>query len=226
MSEGYIVYIICSILSFIPAMVVHEVAHGFVAFKLGDTTAKRSGRLSLNPIKHIDPFGTIILPLLMLATNGPIFGYAKPVPVNPSYFKNPKVGDALCGLAGPAANLVMALIGAGVAWALYPLLPEMYDNTFFMYFYIYFLRIFVLVNLFLMFFNLLPIPPLDGSSVLALVIPDKYLPQYYRLQHYAFPVFLIVMIAFPYFFNFAPFSWYLSVTAGNLANLIFPFEIY
>ena len=125
MSSQYLAYIVCSVLSFVPAIVFHEVTHGFAAYKLGDPTAKRAGRLSLNPLKHVDPFGTVILPLCMLAMNGPVFGYAKPVPYNPSYFKNPKTGDVIVGLAGPAANLVMAAFAGAIAWALYGQAPAL-----------------------------------------------------------------------------------------------------
>ena len=121
MDATTIIYYICAILSFVPALVLHEVAHGFAAYKLGDPTAKRAGRLSLNPLKHIDPFGTVVLPLLLMVMGWPIFGYAKPVPYNPSYFKDPRRGDCITGLAGPAANLGMALIAAAVAWACLPL---------------------------------------------------------------------------------------------------------
>lgn len=220
-------YIICSVLSFIPALVLHEVAHGFAAYKLGDPTAKSRGRLSLNPLKHIDPFGTVILPALLMFMHMPVFGYAKPVPYNPRYFKNPRRDDVIVGLAGPAANLAMAALAAAVAWALYqPALAGLVDNELFAYFYVMFLPTFALVNLFLMFFNLLPIPPLDGSSIFAILLPPKYLPKYYQIQQYAFPVFMIVIVLFPYLFHFNPFSWYLGVTAGNLGNLMFPFPIY
>ena len=220
-------YIICSVLSFIPALVLHEVAHGFAAYKLGDPTAKSRGRLSLNPLKHIDPFGTVILPALLMFMRMPVFGYAKPVPYNPRYFKNPRRDDVIVGLAGPAANLAMAALAAAVAWALYqPAVAGLVDNELFAYFYVMFLPTFALVNLFLMFFNLLPIPPLDGSSIFAILLPPKYLPKYYQIQQYAFPVFMIVIVLFPYLFHFNPFSWYLGVTAGNLGNLMFPFPIY
>ena len=106
-----VVYIVCSILAFIPAIVCHEFMHGFAAYKLGDNTAKQSGRLTLNPLKHIDPFGTIILPLLLAFMHAPVFGYAKPVPYNPNNFKDKRVGDVVVGLAGPAANLALAIIG-------------------------------------------------------------------------------------------------------------------
>ncbi len=220
-----IAYYICAILSFVPALVLHEVAHGFAAYKLGDPTAKSQGRLSLNPIKHIDPFGTVILPLILMVLNMPIFGYAKPVPYNPSYFKDPRKGDAITGFAGPAANLIMAILAAGIAWILWPSANSIVSTTFGEYFYLMFLPMFALINLYLMFFNLIPIPPLDGSSIVALLIPERLLPKWYSIQHYAFPIFMIAVIALPYILNINPFAWYLDATAGNLANLLFPFEI-
>lgn len=220
-----IVYYACAILSFVPALVLHEVAHGFAAYKLGDPTAKSQGRLSLNPLKHIDPFGTVILPLLLMVMHMPVFGYAKPVPYNPNYFKDPRRDDAITGLAGPCANLAMALVAAGVAWAFWPFVGGLIDNVAFEYFYTMFLPTFCLINLYLMFFNLLPIPPLDGSSIVALFIPESKMDKWYSIQHYAFPIFMICIIALPYIIGFNPFSWYLNITAGNLGNLVFPFPI-
>ena len=226
MSELEFAYIVCSVLCFVIAIVFHEVMHGFATWRLGDPTAKRQGRLSLNPLKHIDPFGTVILPLCMLLMNGPVFGYAKPVPYNPSYFKDPKKGDVIVGLAGPVANLALAFLGAMAAWLLYaPAHTLVVESVPFYYFYVMFLPMFVLINLYLMFFNLLPIPPLDGSSVLALFLPRRHLPQYYRVQRYAFPVFLLVIVVVPYVFHFNPVSVYLDRTAGNLANLLYPFPV-
>lgn len=216
-------YIVCSVLSFIPAIVFHEVMHGYAAYKLGDPTAKTQGRLSLNPIKHLDPFGTVILPGILMLLGGPVFGYAKPVPYNPSYFKDPRKGDFIVGLAGPAANLVLALIGALLAWLLLPLTTSIAaSNEIFVYFYYLFLPIFILINLYLMFFNLLPIPPLDGSSIFAVLLPKKYLPAYYKLQRYSLPILLIVIFVLPYIFNVNILSVYLQATAGNLASLILP----
>ena len=225
-----IAYIVCSLFSFVPAIVLHEVSHGFAAYKLGDPTAKSAGRLSLNPLKHIDPFGTIIMPALLMMMGWPVFGYAKPVPYNPMYFKDKRRGDLIVGLAGPAANLALALIGAGVTWALWPLVTgangqALLSNTFFQYFYLMFLPMFVLINLYLMFFNLLPIPPLDGSSIFAFILPERFLPQYYRIQQYALPVFMIIVLVLPYVLNVNPIGVYLDVTAGNIANLLLPFEI-
>ena len=219
-------YVIISILCFIPAIVFHEMAHGFAAWRLGDPTAKRQGRLSVNPLNHIDPFGTVILPGIMMLAGGPVFGYAKPVPYNPSYFKNPKTGDVIVGLAGPLANLLMAVLAAVVSWLLYPTVQSLVlGNEVFLYFYALFLPMFALINLYLMFFNLIPIPPLDGSSIIALFVPRKYMRQYYQVQRYAFPILMVVLVLLPYLFHINPVGAYLDVTAGTVANLLFPYRI-
>ena len=221
-----IISLVCTVLCFIIAIVFHEVAHGFVAYKLGDPTAKRAGRLSLNPIKHIDPFGTIILPICLMLMNCPVFGYAKPVPYNPTYFKDIRKGDFLVGIAGPLANLVIALIATGCYYllGLYTSGIQVADATPFDYFLVLFRGQFllqlVLLNLVFMFFNLLPIPPLDGSSIIALFIPIKHLPKWYQLQRWALPIFMVLVILVPYFLNFNPVSMYINVTAGNLFNLL------
>ncbi len=219
-------YVICSILSFVPAIVFHEMAHAFAAYKLGDTTAKDRGRLSFNPLRHVDPFGTVILPFLLMAANMPIFGYAKPVPYNPRAFKDPRKGDLIVGLAGPAANLILACFAALIGWLLMtfaPVVTWVRTSTVFAYFFLYFLPMFALINLYLMFFNLLPIPPLDGSSIFAFILPEKYLPQYYKVEQYAFPIFMIAVILLPQFLGVDPFSWYLNVTARNVFSLLFPY---
>jgi len=226
MTTQYFAYYLCTFLAFVPAIVLHEVAHGYVAYRLGDPTAKRAGRLSLNPVKHIDPFGTVLLPALLMLSNMPVFGYAKPVPYNPQYFEDKRKGDLLVGLAGPCANLLMALAGAGIAWLLKDAVyGSLGNNTIFAYFYVYFLQYFTLINLYLMFFNLLPIPPLDGSSIFAFILPEKYLPQYYRVQQYAMPVLLILILVLPSLLHFDPISMYMDVTARNLANAIYPFAL-
>ena len=219
-------YVIISILCFVPAIVFHEMAHGFAAWRLGDPTAKRQGRLSVNPLNHIDPFGTVILPGIMMLAGGPVFGYAKPVPYNPSFFKNPKTGDVIVGLAGPLANLLMAILAAVVSWLLYPTAQSLVlGNEAFLYFYALFLPMFALINLYLMFFNLIPIPPLDGSSIIALFVPRKYMRQYYQVQRYAFPILMVVLILLPYLLHINPVGAYLDVTAGTVANLLFPYRI-
>ncbi|WP_283171066.1 site-2 protease family protein [Curtanaerobium respiraculi] len=225
MTTQTIAYYLCIIFAFVPAIVLHEVSHGFAAYKLGDPTAKDAGRLTVNPLAHVDPFGTIVLPLLLMMAHAPVFGYAKPVPYNPRYFKDKRKGDLIVGLAGPAANLVMALVGAGLAHALYPLAAQGFSNDAFAYFYLLFLPYFTLINLYLMFFNLLPIPPLDGSSIFAFLLPERHLPGYYRIQRYAMPMLLVLLFVVPYIFPVDPISLYMNFFAGNLANLLFPFKI-
>ncbi len=225
MNFDQVAYYICMVLAFIPAIVLHEVSHGFAAYKLGDPTAKNAGRLTVNPLAHVDPFGTVILPLVLMIAGGPVFGYAKPVPYNPVYFKDKRKGDLIVGLAGPAANLVMALLGSAVSWICYPMAASGISSDFFAYFYLLFLPYFTLINLYLMFFNLLPIPPLDGSSIWAFILPEKYLPHYYRVQQYAMPALLVLLFIVPYFTPVDPIAAYMNFFAGNLANLIFPYAI-
>lgn len=164
------------------------------------------------------------MPLLLMAMNMPVFGYAKPVPYNPAYFKDARKGDLIVK-AGPAANLALAVLGALVFTAMSLLLPaaQLAQSDVFYYFYTMFLPMFSLINLYLMFFNLLPIPPLDGSSIFAFFLPKKYLPQYYKVQRYAMPVFLVVVLLVPYVLHFNPIGIYLDVTAGNVFDLLFSF---
>lgn len=217
--------IICAILAFIPALVLHEVAHGFAAYKLGDPTAKSKGRLSLNPLKHVDPFGTVILPLCLLAMNMPMFGYAKPVPYNPAYFEDPRKGDLVVGLAGPLANLVQAVAGAAVAAALYFALPAgqlLVTSTLFYYVFLVFLPFYVMTNLCLLFFNILPIPPLDGSSIWAFFLSRKYMHIYYKIQQYAMLILIVLLVLLPAMLpQLNIIGWYMDVTAGNLFSLLY-----
>ena len=218
-----LVYIVFEVLCFIPAIVLHEVGHGFMAYKLGDPTAKAAGRLSLNPLKHVDIFGTVLLPAIMILAGGPVFGYAKPVPYNPRYFKDKRKGDLLVGLAGPGVNLLLALLGSAIAWGVYAATGGVIYRGSVMNYVVIFLLYFVLINLVLMFFNLMPIPPLDGSSIFAFLLPEKYLPAYYRVQHYAMPVFLILVFILPQVLHVDPIGWYLRATAYGLLGVLFPF---
>ena len=226
MDSTTIIYYVCCLLSFVPAIVFHEVAHGFAAYRLGDPTAKAAGRLTLNPLAHVDPFGSVILPLLMMIMGGPVFGYAKPVPYNPTFFKNKRTGDFIVGMAGPAANLLMALLGSGVAIALSGTVEALSMTAqppmVLMYFYYWFLPLFIIVNLYLMFFNLIPVPPLDGSSIFALFVPKGKMHMYYKIEQYAMPVLLVLLFLVPYVTGFSPLGVDLDVTAGNIANLICP----
>lgn len=156
----------------------HEWAHAFSALKLGDTSIKYRGRLSLNPVSHIDPFGALCLLLFG-------FGWAKPVPVDSRNFKNPKVDMAICAFAGPLANFVAALAGALILNALVYLAPMFVFSQIGIYV-IYFFQYYITVNISLAVFNLVPIPPLDGSKVLFALLPDKIVYQIYRYERYFF----------------------------------------
>lgn len=222
---------IISIACLIPAVVFHEVAHGYVAYRLGDPTAKALGRLTLNPIKHIDPFGTVMLPALLAFIGAPVFGYAKPVPYNPNnfvngleqpvsreaYVKNLKRGELLVGLSGPAANLLLALVGAGVAFIanLVAVLSIPVASAMFIV-----AAQFTLINLILMFFNLIPLPPLDGSSIISVFLPAKAMGAYYKLQTYSFPILLGILFLAPRILGFSPLDWYFDNTAYALADFL------
>lgn len=163
------------------AITVHEVAHGWVAKKLGDPTAEMLGRLTLNPIKHIDPIGTVVLPLLMLWMGGFVFGWAKPVPITWENLKHPKRDIALVAIAGPGANLIMALIWALImklAILLMTVSPWMAQPLLLMG------AAGVMINLVLMALNLIPIPPLDGGRVLTGILPGPWAWQLSRLEPY------------------------------------------
>jgi Zn-dependent protease len=166
------------------AIVFHEVAHGRMAHALGDPTAAELGRLSLNPIRHVDPFGTVILPMILAVSGAPIFGWAKPVPFNPTRLRDPRWGSVLVAAAGPASNIVLALVGAlGVALAAKSLGAE--EGSTMASVIIGNLSNFIAINLFLAVFNMIPLPPFDGSKVLAGFLPDGWRQSFQnqRLDH-------------------------------------------
>jgi Zn-dependent protease len=187
------------------SITLHEAAHGWVASKLGDCTAFMLGRVTLNPLKHIDPIGTILLPALMLMVSNFIFGFAKPVPVNWQQLRNPRRDMALVALAGPGANLLMALIWAAAArFALYTH-PE--QPT-----YLYLMAIFgIHINIFLMILNLLPIPPLDGSRVILSLLPRRLALYYNTLEPYGIWILLgLLMIGLLSTILFPPSFWLIN----------------
>lgn len=189
-------------LALIPALVIaivfHEVAHGWTALALGDPTAKERGRLTLNPIRHVDPFGTLILPGLLALSGLPVFGWAKPVPVIKQRLRNPRFGMMAVAAAGPGTNLVLAAVGAvglglllrggfqpegvggGVA------LAALYS--------------FILINIFLALFNLLPLPPFDGSHIVEGLLPPRAARVYEKLRPLGFPLLFLLLLVVPYFF--------------------------
>lgn len=149
------------IIALLMSATFHEYMHGFAANELGDPTAKNMGRLSLNPLKHIDPIGSVLVPLMLVFANSPfLFAWAKPVPYNPNNLRNKKWGDAIVAVAGPLANLVLTLLFAIVLRFISPAVP-LYQL----------IAQVILINLVLMIFNLMPIPPLDGSKILASFLP-------------------------------------------------------
>lgn len=165
---------------FFLAVVIHEYAHGWVAWKLGDPTAKIAGRLTLNPLAHIDPIGTIFLPLILLVTHSPVvFGWAKPVPVNFYSLGNPKKDMIWVGLAGPAANILLAILLSFIlkfsVIREYPLFLAILNSV-------------IIINLVLAIFNILPIPPLDGSRVAMGILPRELSVQYAKLEPYGFVI--------------------------------------
>jgi len=171
------------------AIVFHEVAHGWVANRLGDPTARDLGRLTLNPIPHIDLIGTIIMPLMlfMLTDGRMLFGYAKPVPINPHNFKDPKKGMALSSLAGPGVNIVMAVICSFLLRVVMAGLEGKMPETVWSWFatpVTLMLGYGIIINVVLAVLNMIPIPPLDGSRVVYWLLPDRQAAVYYRLEPY------------------------------------------
>jgi Zn-dependent protease len=174
------------------AVILHEISHGVVALWFGDRTAKEAGRLTLNPVPHIDPFGSIVLPAMGAIVGLPVFGYAKPVPVNPNRLHKPRRDMLYVSLAGPATNLMLMLVAAIVARVLYQNGPDvvLYEQLPLGTRIIF---TFAVVNLLLGLFNLLPIPPLDGSALLERVLPERYLPAWYKFRPYGILVLLVII---------------------------------
>lgn len=199
MTFAGVLEIVLSLIAVFTAIVLHEFSHGYIAFRLGDPTAKMQGRLTLNPLAHIDPIGTILVPIVLVILRSPfLFGWAKPVPINPNYFRNPYKGMFCVAIAGPLMNIALAL-GASAIGRLAILITPLsllYGRGFFAYFVqtIFFLvGFFVIINIILAVFNMIPIPPLDGSRVLTYFLPPEGKRVMMQLERYGFLIVLALL---------------------------------
>ena len=193
----------------IASLSVHEAAHAFAADRLGDPTARNLGRLSINPAVHVDPIGTLLFPVIAFVTGVPLIGWAKPVPVDPRYLKHPKRDFALIAAAGPASNLIMAMLGA-IALAVIPgaepgdIAVRAVVRPLFQI-----LNLFVYVNVLLAVFNMIPVPPLDGGNVLLGVAPPSLARLIEQLRPYGFLILYALML-----------TGVLSTLLGPVANYL------
>ena len=182
------------------AIVLHEIAHGWTARALGDPTAAEQNRLSLNPLRHVDPVGTIILPGILKLVGAPVFGWAKPVPVDKWRLRNPRFGMMAVAIAGPGMNLVLALLAAICMGLLVRPFVEGGQPSEGWVFVALNLQNFLLINIFLALFNLLPIPPFDGSHIVEGLLPERAAATYDRLRVFGFPLLFILLIGVPTLF--------------------------
>jgi len=192
--------IIASFIVLIFSIVIHEISHGSMANQLGDNTAKNQGRLSLNPLKHIDPVGTIMLPLFLFFISSPVLiGWAKPVPVNFNNLTDKKWGEIKVSLAGPGANLGVAIV-CGLLIRFLPILPESF---------ILILSLAVIYNILLALFNLIPIPPLDGSHILFTFVKN------YKIKDFLYKFGFFILIFILFFTPLLDFLYYLTLNVSN-----------
>lgn len=219
--------ILVSVAALALAIVVHESAHALAAYLLGDSTARERGRISFNPMAHIDPFGTIVLPLIMLMAGGPIFAFAKPVPVYLNNLKNPKRDEVLVSLAGPVSNVILAALAALLLRGVGELPAEVFNA--FGYGPIGLIAEFSLtaisVNLSLAFFNLIPLPPLDGSSIIVPFLKGEALRTYYKIQRYSMPILIVVLYLLPSVLHIDLIGLYFGVTVDPLYRLMASFAL-
>lgn len=200
MNVDLILNVALQLIAVFMAIVLHEVAHGYMALRLGDPTARTLGRLTLNPLAHVDPIGTILVPLVSVLISGIAFGWAKPVPINPRYFKNPFRGMLFVALAGPGTNIALALGTTLIGRLLLTMVPRTLDimnpsfGTNLVIALFSLLAYLVIFNLFFAVLNMIPIPPLDGSRVLTYFLPTEGRRIMLRLERYGF----IIVVALLY----------------------------
>lgn len=203
--DGFL-FTIFGIIVFLYSVVIHEVSHGLMARSLGDNTAQNMGRLTLNPIKHLDAFGSIILPLLLILVRSPfVFGYAKPVPYNPDNLTDKRYGPSKVAFAGPAANLILAI--------LFGLVLRLLGDSFLSVTMAQLLQYIVWINLVLALFNLIPIPPLDGHWLLLTFLPARFIGLRMFLYRYSLVLlFLVIFFIFPYLYQLIiqPLFWIIT----------------
>ena len=179
----------------VPAIMVHEIAHGYAALRCGDTTARDAGRLSFNPLRHVDPFMSVVLPAILVITGSSVvFGAAKPVPVSIYRCRDPKKAYWITAIAGPASNLLQAVAGALLFHLLLHVLPDARLSPYLLYF----LLSYVVTNVVLMVFNLVPVPPLDGSRVATVLLPPRFAWRYAQLDRYGM-LFVFLLLWIPAF---------------------------
>ena len=210
-----------SLIPLVIAIVFHEVAHGYVARLFGDHTAERMGRLTLNPIRHVDPIGTVVLPMVLAIAHAPIFGWAKPVPVEGRNLRNPRRDMIFVALAGPGTNFVLATLAALLLAAVFsgavPPVSALYTVSGFTFLS---LVSFVQVNVFLGIFNLIPLPPFDGGHVVQGLLPRTAAIQYAKLARFGFPLLLILLFVLP---MLSPKLDIVRRLIGPIANAAFEF---
>jgi Zn-dependent protease len=177
------------------AVILHEVSHGWAALAFGDRTAKDAGRLTLNPVPHIDPFGSLLMPALGALTGLPVIGWAKPVPVNPSRMRHPRRSSLWVSLAGPITNFVLMALAALAARHVWQSTTGVYRSIDDLPLGLRVLFSFALVNLLLGVFNFLPVPPLDGSALIERVLPEEWMPGWYKFRPYGILVLFVLVFA-------------------------------
>ena len=215
------VFAVVSIVLFIIALSVHEAAHAFVAYRCGDTTAKDQGRLTLNPLAHIDPIGTVLLPFVLSLASGYSFGWARPVPYNPYNLRNRRRDEFLVAVAGPISNLLQAFIGTIVCALVRVFIVSSATFNTPVVVALLILELYVYLNCVLAFFNLIPLPPLDGSKIFTVFLEGEALQRYYELQRYSMAILFAVLFLLPRLIGVDLIDLYLEVTADSLSNLLF-----